>query len=110
MRSSISPLCDIGSGVPQGSGLGPLLFLFYINNLPNVSQMFSPILFAGDTTLSTRSLHYNSLIALINRELLGISGWMETTKLSLNVGKTIMMLMSNRQHGAHFDDGGVLLN
>ena len=61
-------------------------------------------------TLSTRSLHYNSLIALINRELLGISGWMETTKLSLNVGKTIMMLMSNRQHGGHFDDGGVLLN
>ena len=72
--------------------------------------MFSPILFADDTTLSAISLNYNSLIALVNRELVGISGWMATNRLSLNVGKTVMMLISNRQHDGHFDDGGVLLN
>ena len=69
ISSSYSTLKNIEIGVPQGSILGPLLFLIYINNLPNVSEVFRDTLFADDTTLLFRDQNSDMLNNSCNFEL-----------------------------------------
>jgi hypothetical protein len=73
-------------GVPQGSVMGPLLFLFYINDLPNITDQ-KCILFADDTTLIVRDKK-DSIENLVNTELKKISHWLEINNLKLNIAKT----------------------
>ena len=96
INDNLSPLSTVNIGVPQGSILGPILFLIYINDLPNVSKLFHFILFADDTTLSITHKNYNSLIQQTNSELLEIDKWIIKNRLSLNVDKTFLMLFTNR--------------
>lgn len=93
--SSISTPKTINIGIPQGSILGPLLFLFYINDLPNVSKL-SPILFADDTTLSITNVNYSVLIEQTNGELRKVFSWMVANRLSVNVSKTFAILFTKR--------------
>ena len=90
---------NIKTGVLQGSILGPLLFIIYINNLPMSSQLFEFIIYADDTTLSgiLKTRYTDIDILHINSELDKISDWLKTNKLSLNVNKTKMMLFYQPQ-------------
>ena len=90
-----SSLKLISCGVPQGSLLGPLLFILYINDLQNSSQILSFICFADDTNLFFSHRNPNTLTLILNNELTHVQSWIHANKLSLNIDKTHYMLFSN---------------
>ena len=84
---------NFGVGLPQGSILGPLLFLIYINDLPNCLHTV-PRFFADDTTLIFSSDNINNLQLLANSELHSVTEWMLKNSLTINPTKTISLRIS----------------
>ncbi|XP_065671679.1 uncharacterized protein LOC136089556 [Hydra vulgaris] len=79
---------NITCGVPQGSILGPLLFLIFINDLSKACTELDTILFADDKNLFYAHNDINILFKSVNKELLNLTEWFNANKLSLNVTKT----------------------
>jgi hypothetical protein len=91
---AMSDLLSILIGVPQGSILGPLLFLLYINDLPSCSSLLS-LLFADDTALAAEDDDIVNLVERVNTEFQKVCKYFRLHKLSLHPDKTKFMLISN---------------
>ena len=87
-NGSSSSYKNITCGVPQGSILGPLLFLLYINDLAGVSKKFFSIFFADDSNLFLSGKTPDALINEMNEEIVHVTEWLRANKLSLNLKKT----------------------
>ena len=92
-----STLGNIEVGVPQGSYLGPLFFLIYINDLPQAVQESNVSMYADDTSICYQFHDLIRLNEAINNDLRKLDSWLQGNKLSLNVAKTHSMLICTKQ-------------
>ena len=85
------------SGVPQGSILGPFLFIVYINDMVRATNYFTVRLFADDTSLTAVGSDLDVLIQRINSELPPVYEWLCSNKLTLNLSRTKYLVFQPRQ-------------
>ena len=78
----------ITCGIPQGTILGPLRFIIYINDLPNCLEHAAPRMFADDTSLTAVGKTLNKAEEIANKDLNNVKAWLSSNKLSLDIAKT----------------------
>ena len=94
---SSTTIKELFTGVPQGSVLGPLLFLLYINDLHNSVRYAKTYHFADDTSVILSSTSLEILSKRINKDLFNLSNWLKANKLSLNVKKTELVIFRSKK-------------
>ena len=97
-------------GIPQGSILGPLMFILYINDLPKCVANVKVSMYADDTALYYSSKDVNDIVNKINNDLENVDNWLAKNKLSLNVDKTHFMLIGTPQKLASLHGNNTELN
>ena len=91
-KSKMSSSRTVNIGVPQGSILGPLLFILYINDFPNICKNSSCLLYADDTAIFFEAQTESELQKMIDIDVPKMVDWFNANKLSLNTSKTFCQL------------------
>ena len=116
INGCLSDKLPLSCGVPQGTTLGLLLFLIYINDLPNCLLSSQPRMYADDTHLTFSSNDIIAIDEILNRNLESVNNWLISNKLTLNATKTEFMSIGSRQRlntlprPPHLTIGGVPVN
>lgn len=110
VNGELSEPQNITTGVPQGSILGPLFFIIYVNDLPNSLKHCETNMFADDTTIYINGKDITLVSELLQNDLANIYEWLNTNKLSLHIGKTNSMLICNRQKQRHLQTNQLSIN
>ena len=97
-------------GVPQGSALGPLLFIMYVNDLPSAVSICNVELYADDTLLYFANKSVSTIENNLTLDLANVIHWLRANFLSLNIGKTKMMLIGTHQRLASVNDFSIQAN
>ena len=105
INGSLSKNRSLTCGVPQGTILGPLLFLLYINDLPNCLSNCESRMYADDTHLTYAGDCVDNLQLYLNQDLDNVHDWLRANKLTLNMTKTEFMLIGSRQRLSTLTDG-----
>ena len=105
-----SDVKDVTCGVPQGSSLGPLLFLIYINDLRMSLSKTSCGHFADDTFILFHSKKPKTIETIINTELKEVVKWLRLNKLSLNATKTELIFFRSCKHPLNYDNISIKMN
>lgn len=109
-NGQVSHILDIKCGVPQGSILGPLLFLIYVNDISNTSPLLQFIMFADDTNVFMSNNSLTELVDKLNAELEKVDKWFKANKLSLNLEKTNYILFCSKHKKALNHDYKISVN
>ena len=97
INGHLSEASPVQIGVPQGSILGPLFFLMYVNDLPSVTKLCKVVLYADDTALFYAADDLQQIQNSLLSDFLLVSKWMDTNRLVLNVDKTKSMIFGTHQ-------------
>ena len=95
INEQLSSKKTITCGVPQGSILGPLLFLLYINDLPECLRSTTPCMYADDTQIFSSSYDANELVVKLNSDLARVRNWLIQNKLQMHPSKSKLMFIGS---------------
>ena len=87
IAQTVSSSAVVTCGVPQGSNLGPLLFLIYVNDLSNCLSFSNASLFVDNTNLTTSGISVEVVQNRLNEDLEKVHRWLLANKLTLNIKK-----------------------
>ena len=96
VNSRISSVKQLKCWVSRGPNLGPILFLLYINDLPNCLELTKANLFADDTNFSCNGFSPYEIEIELNNDIENVHRWLTANKLSLNIKKTEFMIIGSR--------------
>ena len=109
VNGSLSNSQILTCGIPQGTILGPLLFILYINDLPNCLSNSVARMYADDTHLTFASNNIETINDVMNHDLSNVNTWLTANKLTLNSSKTEFMLIGSRQRLGTYDTSPKLI-
>ena len=96
--------------VKQSSILGPIIFLLYINDLPNAGNFLRFLRYADDTNILHKNMDPKSIINTINKEIPKVTEWINSNKLHINTQKTVAMLFHTRQRTLTINESLIKVN
>ena len=107
ITNTLSDTLPVLSGVPQGSILGPLLFLIYVNDLPATASSSQPFLFADDTKL-LKTIFQPSDILLLQKDLDSFNNWSIVNELYFGIPKCVFLSFNSKLSSSYHIDSNAL--